>query len=410
MTMIHPRRLPALALLIPLLAGGGAFAADWPAYRGPAQDGRSAETGVFGSWPADGPPTLWRAKLGSGYSAASVADGRVFTLFGDGTMEYLAAFSAADGEELWRVRLDVERKDSFGDGPRSTPSVAGGAVYALGAKGKLVAVKAESGESIWSRDLVADFGARVPQWGVSTSPTVFEDLLLLDVGGRDGHGVVALSRADGKLAWKAASGVAGYSTPLVIEAAGTEQALFFTGKSLVAVTPREGRPLWSYEWRTSYDVNAAMPVFVPPDKVFISSGYGSGAALLRIRHDEVRGGVEEVWRSRVMKNHFNSSVLVDGYLYGFDNTILKCIDAANGEEKWASRGFARGSLLYADGDLYVLSQRGLLARVAATPEGYREEARAQILSGKTWTMPTLADGRLFLRSHEEMVALDLRPQ
>lgn len=395
--------LPALFLMTT-----AAGAVDWPSYRGPAHDGRSTETGVFDTWPKSGPATLWRAELGSGYSAASVADGRVFTLFGDGTNEFLAAFSAYQGEELWRIRLDAERKDSFGDGPRSTPSVADSVVYGLGAKGKLVAVKAESGEEIWSRDLVADFGAAIPQWGISTSPTVFEELLLVDVGGKNGHGVVALARSDGKLIWKAESGLPGYSTPLVVEAAGAEQALFFTGTKLVAVSPRDGKPLWDYEWRTSYDVNAAMPVFLPPDRVFISTGYDKGAAVLRVKKTESGLAVEEVWKSREMRNHFNSSVLVDGHLYGFDNGTLKCIRADDGTERWAKRGFAKGSLLYADGHLVVLGERGQLALVEATPEGYREKALSEVFNAKTWTMPTLADGVLFVRSEKELVALDPR--
>ena len=408
-TQYHRRRVSALALLLVLpLLTTAADAYDWPSYRGPSHDGRSAETGVFDAWPENGPTTLWRADLGSGYSATSVADGRVFTLFGDGKSEFLAAFSADRGEELWRVRLDVERKDSFGDGPRSTPSVAGGAVYALGAKGKLVAVKAESGEEIWSRDLVADFGASIPQWGISTSPTVFEEHLLVDVGGKDGHGVVALARSDGKLVWKAESGVPGYSTPLVVEAAGVEQALFFTGTKLVAVSPRDGKALWDYEWRTSYDVNAAMPVFLPPDRVFISSGYDKGAAVLRVKKTESGLAIEEVWKSREMRNHFNSSVLVDGHLYGFDNGTLKCIRADDGAERWAKRGFAKGSLLYADGHLVVLGERGQLALVEASPEGYREKALSEVFDAKTWTMPTLADGVLFVRSEKELVALDPR--
>jgi outer membrane protein assembly factor BamB len=385
-----------------------AAAADWPQYRGPGRDGRSAETGLVSSWPTAGPRVVWRAALGNGYSGIAVAEGRVFTQFGNGRDEYAIAFDAATGKELWRARTDADRHDGQGSGPRSTPTVEGGTVYALSALGKLHAFAAGSGARRWTSDLVQEYGARVPQWGVSTSPLVEGDLLLVDAGGRAGHSLLALDKKTGKLAWASQTDQAGYSAPLAVTVDGQKQVLFFTGTSLVSVSPRDGKALWRVPWETSYDVNAAMPVFVPPDRVFISSGYDKGAQVLRVKRQGAGAAVEPVWRSRVMKNHFNSSVLVDGSLYGFDDGTLKSIDAASGEERWRARGFSKGSLLFADGHLWVLSERGLLALVEATPEAYREKARVQLFEARTWTMPSLADGRLFVRSEEELVALAVK--
>jgi outer membrane protein assembly factor BamB len=401
--------MPALAaFLAPVLAlATPAAAADWPQYRGPNRDGRSPETGLARSWPAAGPPVLWRAALGNGYSGLAVARGRVYTQFGNGRDEYIVAFDAASGKELWRARTDADRDDGQGGGPRSTPTVEGGLAYALSAQGKLSAFDAATGARRWGSDLVREVGARVPQWGVSTSPLVEGNLLLVDAGGRPGHSLVALDKKSGKLAWAAETDQAGYSAPLTVAVDGVKQVLFFTGTSLVAVAPGDGRALWRVPWETSYDVNAAMPVFIPPDLVFISSGYDKGAQVLRVKRQGSGAAVEAVWRSRVMKNHFNSSVLVDGALYGFDDGTLKAIEARSGAERWKERGFAKGSLLYADGHLYVLSERGLLALVEATPEAYREKARFQLFEAKTWTMPSLADGRLFVRSEGELVALDV---
>jgi outer membrane protein assembly factor BamB len=401
------RHRPALLLVACGLTAVVLDAADWPQYRGPRLDGTSEEIGLARQWPEGGPPTLWRHELGDGYSGISVVDGRLYTLYGRGDDELLVCLDAPTGREIWRLRLDANRRDGQGHGPRATPTVHGSTVYAVGAQGKLYAVDAATGETLWWTDLVKAFGAGVPSWGVAASPIVVDDLLLQDVGGRSGYSLVAFDRRDGRVVWHAESDKAGYSTPLPVTVAGMRQVLFFTATQLVSVSPTDGRTLWRQPWETSYDVNAAMPVFLPPDRVFISSSYGRGALVLRMTRQGDEIAVSEIWRSRGMKNHFNSSVYLDGHLYGFDDGTLKCLDADTGEETWAQRGFAKGSLLYADGHLVVLSERGLLALVEADPTAYRERARAQVLDGRTWTMPTLADGVLYVRDQDELKALDI---
>jgi len=388
-------------------AAAPATGGNWPRYRGPKGDGVSPETGLLKVWPASGPRVLWRARLGTGYSGMAVSGGRLFTLFGNGRDELAIAFDAATGKELWRARLGPDRPDGQGGGPRATPTVDGGLVYALGAEAKLAALEAATGKQRWAVDLAAQHGARVPDWGVSTSPVVDGGLLLVDAGAGGGRSLLGLDKLTGKVVWAAESDAPGYSTPLVVDLAGTRQAIFFAGTSLISVSPQTGKKFWSVPWQTSYDVNAAMPVFVPPDKIFISSGYDVGGLLLRVIAKGGQPAVETVWRNRVMKNHFNSSVYVAGHLYGFDDSTLKCIEPASGAERWKQRGFGKGSLLVADGHLWVLSDRGELALAELGPGGYREKARAQVLEGKTWTMPTLAGKRLYLRSESELVALDV---
>ncbi|MCZ6507499.1 MAG: PQQ-like beta-propeller repeat protein [Acidobacteria bacterium] len=401
---MRDKTLKTIAALCTSLLVAGFASSDWPRYRGPTGDARSPETGLLTEWPADGPPEVWRAELGDGYSCMAVSGGRLYTLFGSGRDEIAVCLDAASGREIWRVRIDSNRGDDQGDGPRSTPTVDGDHVYVLGASAKLYALDAATGATRWRVDLPEQLGARVPRWGVSTSPLVEDDLLVVDVGGRPGYSLVAFDKRTGSVRWHANDDVPGYSTPLAITVGGQRQVVSFSGTELVAVAAADGELLWRHPWRTSYDVNAAMPVFLPPNRLFISSGYDTGAAVLEIGERSVR----EVWRSRVMKNHFNSSVLVDGYLYGFDNGTLKCLDSASGEEQWAQRGFAKGSLLYADGRLVILSERGLLALADADPRQYTERSRFQLFKTKTWTMPSLADGRLFVRDQEELVALNLR--
>jgi outer membrane protein assembly factor BamB len=411
--LVVRRRLPLLALILAGALGAVALAApdagkgDWPQYRGPQRTGISQETGLLKKWPEAGPKLVWRVPLGDGYSGIAVVGGRAYTMYSKGGEEFAAAFDVATGKESWKFRVDAARDDDMGAGPRSTPTVDGDVVFVVGAKGMVHALNAASGEKIWSKDLKAEVGAQVPQWGISTSPLVEGDLLLVDAGGGKNKSLAALDKKTGAVRWTAHSDRPGYSSPLAVTIAGVRQVLSFAGTSLVSVAATDGKVLWSLPWETSYDVNAAMPVLIPPDRVFISSGYDKGGAVYRVKKEGEGFKTEEVWNTRVMKNHFNSSIHYGGYLYGFDDATLKCVDAATGEEKWRQRGFQKGSLLIADGHLVILSEAGLLLLAEATSAAYKEEGRMQVLEGRTWTMPSLAGGKLYLRNQKEMVALEL---
>ena len=388
-----------------LVAAAG-WAGDWPQYRGPNRDGRSSETGLLKSWTESAPEELWRVPLGSGYSGIAIVGDQVFTMFGAEGSEYAASFDAGSGKELWRFRMGNNFRNQQGNGPRATPVVDGGLVFVLGARSKLYALDVSTGQKRWGMDLAKELGARIPEWGTSTSPLVEGQHLIVDVAGRRDHGVVAFDKESGEISWNAGSHRAAYSSPIAVTLGGQRQIILFTAEGVRGISARDGQRLWSSPWTTDWDVNAATPVFVPRSGIFISSGYDTGATLLQIVEEDGAFKVFEVWRNRLMKNHFNSSVLVGGYLYGFDMGTLKCLDARTGEEKWrARRGFSKGSLIYADGLLIVLGGSGNLGLVEATPEAYRSLASARILAGKTWTMPALSKGVLLVRDFEEMVAL-----
>ena len=402
-------RTAPLVLALVICAAGTAPAADWPQFRGPDLDGISRETGLLRSWPADGPTELWRAPLGEGYSGISVVGDRAYTLYVTGGREILGVFDTATGRELWNYPVGKTWKDMMGNGPRSTPTVADGVAYVLGAHGTLAAVETATGKEIWRQELSKTLGTRPPTWGISTSPLVEGDRLILDAGGRSGHSIVALDRATGTLLWHAESDKAGYAMPLPITIGESRQVVMFTGTQVVGVDPAGGKVLWKQPWKTSYDVNAATPVFIPPNRLFVASGYSTGGALFELQPTAAGTRVGRLWTSPRMRNQFSSSVYHDGHIYGFDNATLKCLDARTGEEKWAVReGFGHGSLTLADGHLYVLGDRGKLALVEATPDGYNEVSTVQALSGKCWTVPTLAGGRLYLRNEKELVALDVK--
>ncbi|HEX7181309.1 MAG TPA: PQQ-binding-like beta-propeller repeat protein [Thermoanaerobaculia bacterium] len=402
---------PVLSLTLTLLAAGPAAALDWPQFRGVNRDGVSAETGLPRSWPAEGPRVVWKRAIGEGYSGISVAGDRLYTMDSDGTAEYVLALEAGTGKEVWRVPAGPKLIDSMGNGPRTTPTLDGGTVYAMGSHGRLLALKAADGAKIWEVDLPQAFGAKRPTWGYSGSPLIDGDLLILEVGGKDGRGVVAFEKATGKVRWGALDGDAAYSSPVVMTIGGIKQYVMprRAGSQTVALRP-DGSVHWTHPGPFSVIASA---LFIPPDKVYVSGGDDAGAVLMRIKTEGgTEGGkatAEELWKTRTMKNHFNNAVLVGPHLYGFDNATFKCLSVATGEQAWASRGLGKGSLLVADGNLLiVLSDTGPLLLVEATPDAYTELARFQAMEGKAWTAPALANGRLYLRDHDEIVALEMK--
>jgi outer membrane protein assembly factor BamB len=404
------QRVTSLATGLLLVTGfgvtGALSAADWPQYRGVSRDGHATGEELLSSWQEAGPKELWRVEVGEdGYSSMAIANGKVFTLAGNAGTEMAVAHDVATGKRLWHYVLGHNRPDGQGGGPRGTPTIDGDTLYALGAKGQLVALEAATGALRWKVDLVKEYGAKIPQWGVSGSPLVVGNQLLVEVGGRSGHALASFDKRTGELTWASGNQAPGYSSPLRVEIAGIPQILFFTGTGLVSVAPKTGQAFFQVPWRTSYDVNAAVPIFVPPNGVFISSAYDVGSAFYRIDKEGEGFAAKEVWKSRDMRNHFNSSVLVGKQLYGFDNGTLKCIDVATGEERWAHRGLGKGSLIYADGHLIVLGEQGQLLLVEASPEAFHEESAARPFKARTWAQPALADGVLFLRSQTELVAL-----
>ena len=415
---MHTSRSAVPALCAALFAGSfAAHAAEWPQWLGPMRNGTSSEENLLLEWPDSGPEVVWRKPLGRGFSAVSAAGGRLFTMYADTLGEFAVCLEAASGDELWRVRTGkyYEEKQG-GDGPRSTPTVDGETVYVLGAEGGLFALKAESGEVIWKKDLVAEFGGQVPRWGFSTSPLVEGELLLVEAGGAEGNFLVdmvidrtapatavALDRRTGRTVWTALDDKMSYSSPVAYTVDGMRQVAFINAYALVGLSADKGAELWRLPWKTRYDVSAATPVFIPPDRIFISSG--DRGAVLRVGTE----GVEEVWRSGEMQNHFGTSIYHEGHLYGFDKSILKCIDAAEGTTRWQARGYAKGTLILAAGHLILLGEQGNLGLAEATPEGFVEKANVELMKGRCWTVPSLSDGRLYVRDESEIVAVDLRP-
>jgi outer membrane protein assembly factor BamB len=340
----------------------------------------------------------------------TVAGGALYTMAVEGESETAYRLRESDGEVVWRVPLGPVFPEMFGNGPRSTPLVEKDVVYVLSATGRLHALATKDGKRLWELDLVKELGSPTPDRGFASSPLVDGDLLLLHAGGTEGRAVVALDKKTGKIRWSALNGEPGYVTPLAVTIDGVRQYVFVrTGEGdIVSVLP-DGKVHWQYSWQGGA---IASPLFLPPNRIFASATDDVGAVLLEIGKADGKGGnqatVREVWKNRLMRNHFSSSVLYEGHIYGFDNASLKCLVAETGEQKWVQRGYGKGSLIAADGLLYILSDQGQLILAEATPAGFHEKGKVQALQGKTWTAPVLSHGRLYLRNDTEMIALDVK--
>jgi outer membrane protein assembly factor BamB len=392
-----------------LIAAGAALSADdWPQWRGPRRDGISAEKGLLKSWPSGGPPLAWKATgAGNGYSSFSAAHGRLYTLGAIGDVEYVFAYDAATGKKLWQTKNGDRFRESRGDGPRGTPTVDGTRLFVLGATGDLTSLDAASGKVIWSVNVIDDLGGRNITWGLSESPLVLEDRVLVQAGG-PGASIVAVNKADGKLLWKSQGDRAGYSSAVLHQVGNVRQAIFFTDSRVVGLDVRDGRLLWSYDKVANNTANIATPI-VRGNHVFLSSDYGTGAALLQLRPSGNGVTAEEVYFTREMRNHHASSVLVGDYLYGFSSAILTAMRFHTGEVAWQDRSVGKGSLVFADDRLYLFSERGTVGLAEASPAGYREHGRFQLQTGSlpTWAHPVVSNGKLFVRDQDTIYAYDV---
>lgn len=405
------RRLPFLLLLG--LAPALAPAADWPQFHGPNRDNHSPETGLRWDWPAGGPPVVWSKTVGQGWAGPVVAGGQLILFHRVGDEETVECLDPATGAKRWAFAYRARYRDDFGfdEGPRATPTVAGDAVFTLGANGDLHAVELATGKARWHRPLLADYHVEKGFFGVACSPVVAGRNVLVNVGGK-GAGVVAFDVATGKEVWKATDDAAGYSSPVVTEVDGRATAVVLTRDGLVGLDPVSGAVRFRHPFkpRIRESVNAATPLVWNGD-VFLTVSYGLGAALLRPKGADV----EEVWANdRSLSCQYNTPVRVGDYLYGTHGRAdaapaeLRCVEWKSGAVKWGQQRFGPASLIAVDGGLLALTERGDLVRFDASPAGYAERGRAAVLGAPTRAAPALSDGRFFARDGGKLVCVNLK--
>ena len=428
--MSRARTVPLLgAALTSALICGAARAGEpeavatraWNQFRGPDRAGVGDEAELLRAWPEGGPTVAWRRPLGDGFSSIVVAGDYVYTLYAGEEDEVAASFGKVDGVEIWRHRLGKKFFDQFGNGPRVTPTIAGDLIYVLGSAGTLAALNRSTGEVRWQVDLPEAFPVTpgqerlakyVPpdpridpgEFAHASSPLVEGDLLVVYTG-TAGKSLAGFDRMTGEILWTALEQPGGYSSPVAVSLGDRRQIVTLMHQDLVGVS-LDGRQLWhlAVGWTTT------QPIFVPPDRILISGPLEIGGRLLSVRSGE--GGdwqAEEIWHQNRLRSSYSSPVVYGGHVYGFDQATLRCLDLETGDIRWSRRGLGKGTLASADGLLFVLSDRGVLVLAEADPEGYRERGRMTVFEARrSWTAPTPGGGLLFLRDHEELVALEIK--
>jgi outer membrane protein assembly factor BamB len=383
---------------------------DWIRFRGPRMDGRYETTEIATEWPPEGLPLLWKQPVGGGYASFVVAEGRAFTIEQRRDQEVVAAYDLATGREIWTRGWAEEFRETLGgDGPRATPTWDEGKVYALGAAGELEVLEAATGEVIWERDILEDAGAVNLQWGMSASPLIVDEKVIVLPGGPNGSSVVAYDKRSGAPVFKSLDDAQAYTSPMLVTLSGERQILVVGANRAMGLSVDDGSLLWDYPWVTNMGINVAQPLVLDENRVFLSAGYGHGAAVVEVIREESGLSARPVWSNTRMKNKFASSVLYQGYIYGLDEAILACVDAATGDLKWKGGRYGYGQLVLAAGHLIVLTERGEIVLVKATPEKHEELAQFPALEGKTWNHPAIADGVLLVRNANEMAAFRITP-
>jgi outer membrane protein assembly factor BamB len=394
-----------LGLILSTILYSTTRAADWPNYRGPNYDGISSETGFSSSWPESGPKVLWKYSLGIGFASMSVSNGKVYATGNIDNNDFLYCLDAATGKEIWKKSYPCPLyKKSHEGGPCATPTIDGNAVYTFSKDGDAIRFDATTGKIVWHRNLHKEMGLKPPTWYFASSAFIAGDLVIYNAGK---YGT-ALKKADGSTVWQSGEGPGGYSTAVPYEIAGQKGVVMLVRREVVGLNPATGKVLWKFPFKTAYDINAADAV-IAGDTIFISSGYKRGCALLKING----GNVTKVWQNKNMSNQINCSVFWEGHIYGFDGQVggggkLTCLDLTTGEKKWTQDGMGTGSLMLADGKLIILGEKGKLVVAEASLEGFKELASAQILTGKCWTVPVLANGRIYARNAAgQLVCVDV---
>lgn len=384
----------------------------WSQYRGPKRDGVVISNTSIKAWPKGGQPfQVWKKPIGEGFSGIVITGEQLITALAEEDNEFLVSYEKATGKEIWRIALGKLFVEEMGNGPRSTPTIDGDFAYILNSYGGLYCVNTKSGEQIWKVALTDEFKIKRPQRGFSTCPIIMGGTLIIHGGGKE-SAFIGLNKKTGKTLWQVGESTAGHSSPFTAVINNVEQSIFTIARIIEKDGERQlldeavsvsadGKILWR---GPSLPQIIAMPVFVPPNKVFISSSVENGCLLIQVLSD---GTIDTVWHNKEMRNHFNSSVYYKDHIYGFSSSTLKCLVAETAERKWSTRGFGKGSLIIADEKLLVLSDRGKLAMIEATPKGYNLLAQAQVIEGKSWTSPTFENGKIYLRNQKEMACYDL---
>lgn len=407
-------RSGAAVLLFLGLALGDGWAGDWPQWRGPHRDGVWQQDGLADKLPATGLKPRWRQPLGGGYSGIAVSSGRVYTLDyhkKPRESERALCFDVRTGKLLWSHTYAVTYgKMEYGNGPRSTPTVHKSKVYTFGARGHLFCLDAVSGKVLWGRDTVKDFAGRVPQWGHSCSPLVDGPRLLVQVGGKNGAGLVALDRDSGKEIWRSLDDRPGYSSPTLIGGKGWRQVAYWTPEHVVGLDPVSGKVRWKIPFPITYDVSITDLVW--HENVLLASNYWTGSKA--IRFDAKGENPKVIWQGKRLSLLMSTPLWRAGHIYALDRKDgLKCVELLTGKVKWGGEHITprshnpQATLVWVGERALIFNERGELILARLTPEKYEEISRSKLIDKDTWAHPAYADGCIFVRTDEDILCIPL---
>lgn len=384
---------------------------NWMEYRGPARDGVVPGPELADDWTTNAPTLVWEHPIGGGYGAFVVAGNALITIEQRRDDEAIVCYDRDTGIERWTYTYPEHFSEAVGgEGPRTTPTVWEGKVYALGASGHLTCLDAVTGEKIWADHVLERSGVKNVQWGMSGSPLVFDGMVVVNCGAQKGddasRGVLAYDANTGEVLWQAGTSQGSYASPMLATLGGKQQILIFDAAGIASHDPADGTELWRFPWTSDFDINAVQPIVVDDNRVFITSN--SGGALLQIEQADDKWDVEELWRNRQLKCHFSCPILYEGHVYGLDNGILTCIDVETGKRQWKGGRYGHGQMLLRDNLLLVLAETGHLVLVEATPEEHRELGKIEPFPAqKTWNNPVLVDDLAYIRNDLNMACYRL---
>lgn len=354
---------------------------------------------------------MWSLKdLGDGYGTVAIKGDRIYLQAGKGSDSSLYSLNRADGKILWNKKLSGKLDQDRGPGPRGTPTIDGDQLYVLSENGELACMKAASGDTIWRKNILEEYNGRNPHWLLSESPLIDGNVLYITPGGPNAT-IVAMDKKTGKTIWKSEglSDPAGYSSCITAVVGGVKCIATITAKAGVGVRASDGKPMWRYEPAANRTANVATAVF-NDNRIYYTSAYGTGGGLLALKADNGEVKMEEVYFNKDMQNHHGGVVLVNGYLYGFSNAILTCMEFSTGKKMWTDRSVGKGSLTYADGMLFLLGEKYVAGLAEATPEGYKEKGRFEIedLGLPSWAHPVVCGGKLYIRNQGNLACYDVK--
>ncbi|QDT45550.1 outer membrane biogenesis protein BamB [Gimesia alba] len=374
---------------------------NWPCWRGPDGTGISRETGLLHVFPESGPTILWQAKLGTGFSGLSIADGRLITLFGESGREIIVCFDANSGRKIWTVDSDADFAQGRSFGPRATPWIDGDRVYVVGASGMIFCLEVATGNKIWSFNIYDQFAMQqfVHEEGLSCSPVILENKLILLAG----NSAFAFDKQNGELIWRACREKMNHTTPRVAYMERRSQLLVLTAENLISLDPQTGEEFWRHPQQA---VNCASPVVGPDNQVFTAAAYGFGSQLVKLTGNSAT----QVYQNKELATHHATAVLFEGHLFGFHDRpgIFKCVAFHTGKEKWSSRSPGKGKLIIADGQMIIITETGELVLAPVSSDGFHPASQARVLKGTCYTAPALANGRLYVRSNQQLVCIDMK--